>query len=544
MRRLVPFIILIIAILAIFPVYTRFKASAAPIPPGVYLGDLDLSGIKDVDEIEQHLTGVYAAPITVLYNDERIPLRADDIDFRIDVEQMADEAAGYLEGPEFLNIAFRHALGLPQEHRVIPVRSTYDKAKLRTWLKAVAAEHDSEPQAVQLMPPTQVWTQVGEPAVGVPPGYVGAYTQDWTWKDGQPGYALNVTKSMSAIENAFAGRGDGTEEESGDRVAHLVLDETPAEPATLDDLARELDQYTSDFPGFASIYIHDLVTDDEGAVDADVSFSGMSTMKIGIITAIMHELQRGVTSGDDEAVLVGQWIDYALGESNNYAANQLLGYLDNGDTAAGTRVFTQFMRSLGFESTYMQSGYDTQVQLSQIPTPGNQQEEWDTNPDSNLQSTPTEMGRILSAIYQCTQGEGLLIEQYPDEITPDECSSILYYLSHDEFQEMLWAGLPDATEQWIVHKHGFAYESHSDVALIWGPLGPYVLSVFLYRSGWMDWETSNSTLKDISRITWRFFEYQKERLGVETPEPPILEPPPGYVPVKDDYIQVASNGFK
>ncbi len=457
---------------------------------------------------------------------------------------MADEASQYLEGSEFLNIAFRHAVGLPQHRREVPVRYTYDKAKLRDWLTTVAAEYDSEPQPVQLLPPTQVWTQVGEPAEGIPPGYVGTYTQDWTWNDGLPGYALNVTKSLTVIEDAFANRGGQSMDGAGGRFAQLVLDETPPQPATLDDLARELDQYTSDFPGFAAIYIHDLVTDQEGAVDADVAFSGMSTLKIGIISAIMRKLDKGVSLGDEEAQLVGQWIDYALGESNNYAANQLLGYLDDGDTAAGTGVFTQFMRSLGFDSTYMQSGYDAQVQLPQIPTPGNQQEEWDTNPDSNLQSTPAEMGRILSAVYQCTQGEGILVETYPDEITPDECSMILYYLSHDEFQEMLWAGLPDAANEWIVHKHGFAFESHSDVALIWGPMGPYVLSVFLYRSGWMDWETSNSALKDISRITWRFFEYQKERLGVERPEAPILEPPPGYSSVKDDYIKVASNGFR
>ena len=305
-----------------------------------------------------------------------------------------------------------------------------------------------------------------------------------------------------------------------------------------------MDAYTSNFPGFAAIYVHDLVTDQEGAVDADVSFSGMSTLKIGLVTAIMQKLSRGVNSVDEEALLVGQWIDYALGESNNYAANQLLKFLGDGDMTAGARRFTEFMRSLGFESTYMQSGYDFQTQLPQIPTPGNQREDWDTNPDSNLQSTPTEMGRMLSAIYECTQGEGILIERYPDDITPDECDAILYYLSHDEFQEMLWAGLPDSANAWIVHKHGFAFESHSDVALIWGPAGPYVMSVFLYRKGWMDWDTSNEALKALSRIAWNFFEFQKEQRGLEAMEPIVLTPPPGYVPVAEAYIPVASTGFQ
>lgn len=536
MRRFIYFILIVVAVLAIFPVYTRFKVTAAPVPPGVYLGGLDLSDLKDPDEIRQHLDRIYSAPISVRYNDVRLPLRPEDIDFQVDVEQMVDEASQYLEGPAFLDIAVRHAVGMAQQRRDVPIRYRLNEDKLRVWLETVAEEHDSGPQPARLLPPTQRWTETGAPADGIPPGYVGAYTRDWTWTAGQSGYTLNGDESIPAVITALT-RDD-------DRIADLVLDETPAPPATLDDLARELDSYTSGFPGFAAIYIHDLLSDQEGGVDADVSFSGMSTLKIGLIAAVMQKLERGVHSGDEESRLVGQWIDYALGESNNYAANQLLNFLGDGDINAGTRRFTEFMRSLGYESTYMQSGYDTQVQLPKIPTPGNQRTDWDTNPDSNLQSTPTEMGRILSDIYRCSQGEGALIERYPGEITPDECGSILYYLSHDEFQEMLWAGLPDFANAWIVHKHGFAFESHSDVALIWGPAGPYVLSVFLYRSGWMDWDTSNSTLKALSRITWNFFEHQKEQQGLEAMEPIVLTPPSGYVPVKDDYPMVASTGFQ
>jgi hypothetical protein len=94
-----------------------------------------------------------------------------------------------------------------------------------------------------------------------------------------------------------------------------------------------------------------------------------------------------------------------------------------------------------------------------------------------------------------------------------------------------------------VHKHGFAYESHSDVALVWGPTGPYVISIFLHRAGWMDWETSNSTMKTMSRIVWNFFEFQRERSGMSTPEAFILEPPPGYTKLHD-YIKVASTGYR
>jgi hypothetical protein len=70
-----------------------------------------------------------------------------------------------------------------------------------------------------------------------------------------------------------------------------------------------------------------------------------------------------------------------------------------------------------------------------------------------------------------------------------------------------------------------------------------VISIFLYSQGWMDWFTSNSTMKTVSRITWNFFEFQRQHQGLGTEEAPILEPPPGYKKLHD-YIKVASTGYR
>ena len=205
--------------------------------------------------------------------------------------------------------------------------------------------------------------------------------------------------------------------------------------------------------------------------------------------------------------------------------------------------FTNFMRELGFESSYMQSLYEAAQAQVQIPTPGNQREDWNTNPDPGLQSTPREMGELMAAIYDCTQGEGLLLDTFGDDFTPDECEMILFYIGLDEYEEMLWAGLPQQTrwdEAWLVHKHGFAFESHSDVALIWGPTGPYVLSVFFFREGWMDWETSNGNMKAVSRLTWNFFELLAEEEEIERPQPPSLEAPAVFVPLSGALSEAGS----
>jgi beta-lactamase class A len=530
MQRFLTFVLVLCAILAIFPMYTRFKVAAAPVPPGVFLGGLDLSNLKQPDEIRHHLEGLYSQTIVVRFADQQLPLRPADVDFHIDVDQMVTEASHYLEGAAFIDIAVREAFGFPQQRRDIPVRFTMNPDKLRSWLEQVAAEQNRPPLGPRVLTAQLQMSQGLNSNSELPPGYVGGFWRDWSWQPGTPGYTLDVEASIPLVIAAL------TRDE--ERVADLALVETPAPAASMDDLARAIDNYLNNFPGFGAAYIRDLQTDQEARVDDEVSFSGMSTLKIFIAAAVMHRLPNGVNADDATAQQVGQWLDYALGESNNFAANQLLAFLGDGSSVAGARRVTEFARSLGFVNTFMQSGFDA-PRVAPLPTPGNQRTDWKTNADPNLQSTPFDMGRMLTAVYECVEDQGLLRATYPDEITPEECRQILFYMTHDQFQELVWGGLPEGPQAWILHKHGFAFESHSDLALVWGPTGPYVISIFLFRPGWMDWGTSNSTMKAISRLTWRFFEFQRDQGAGPAGEPLVLAPPPGYVKIAD-YVSTAA----
>ncbi|MCL4862535.1 MAG: serine hydrolase [Caldilineaceae bacterium] len=530
MRRFLTFVVTLCAILALFPVYSRFKVAAAPVPPGVYLGGLSLSDLKDLTEIRHHLEGIYSQTIVVSYAGQQMPLPPEDVDFHIDVEQMVAEASQYLEGAAFLDIAVREAFGFPQQRRDIPVRFTMNTNALRAWLEGIAAEQDRPPQGARVLSASMQLHDGLRNEPSLPTGYVGGYWRDWGWQPGAPGYTLDVDTSVDRVAAALT--------RTGERVAELALIETPPPPVGMDDLARAIDNYFADFPGFAAAYVYDPQAGEAARIDDEVSFSGMSTLKLFIVAAVMRELPDGITADDPTARQVGQWIDYALGESNNYAANQLLAFLGDGNSTAGARRVTEFARRLGFVNTYMQSGFDA-PKAPQIPTPGNQRTDWSTNPDSNLQTTPLEMGQMMTALYECAMDTGLLRAAYPDDITAEECRQILFYMTHDQFMELLWGGLPGWRDAWIIHKHGFAFESHSDVALIWGPTGPYVVSVFLFRQGWMDWGTSNSTIKGVSRLTWRFFEFQRSQGAGPPPDPIVLAPPPGYVKIVD-YVPTAA----
>src|SRR5262245_11554663 len=126
MRALLRLILIAVALMAFFPLYTRFKTYAAPIPPGVHLGGLDLSDLKDAAEVRAHLERIYREPIAVYFAGQRLVLRPEDIDFYVDAEQMVAEASRFLDGPEFVDIALREAFGFEQQRRDIPVRYMLD----------------------------------------------------------------------------------------------------------------------------------------------------------------------------------------------------------------------------------------------------------------------------------------------------------------------------------------------------------------------------------------------------------------------------------
>lgn len=508
MRRLITFIICLVAVLALFRLYTRFKVTAAPIPPGVYLGGLELSDLKDPAEIRQHLEGVYGETIEVDFGDTQLPLRPQEVDFQLDVETMLKEAEQYLDGPPFIDIAIREALGFPQQRRDIRVRFTLNEAKLRAWLENAALEHNSTPIGAHALPPLAERTSLSATVASSTTLTSDLANRAWRWAPGIPGYRLDIEKSIPPVVAALAS--------NENRVAKLVLIEIPPSRPSMMDLTTVVSSTLSTFPGFAAVYVRDLQHGEEANVDGEVAFSGMATIKLALLTAAFAQLK-------PEDSTIAQAIAQTLAEDDNTAANQLLTLLGHGDQRAGAQSVTDFMRKLGLVNTYLQGGFNVPA-LPPLSTAANQRADWNTKPDPNLQTTPVDLGRLLAAIYECTEGKGMLVAFNPDRFTHASCQQMLAYIAQDQPQELLWLGLPNPKERWIVHQQGAGDQTQGDVALVWGPTGPYVITVFLYQGGWLDRQVSSATMQQVSRLVWDFFALQKDQVGASAGAPPALAP--------------------
>jgi hypothetical protein len=534
---------LLVGVLALFRLYTYYKEAAAPIAPGVTLAGIDLSGYKDRGEIRSHLEPLFTEPIGVHFENQLLVLDPSQIAFAIDAEGTIDDAGRYLDGPDFVDIALREAIGLTQQQRDVPVRYSYDEPALRSWLQSVAAQHNYAPIPARVdVPPIPVTppataappltvTETLSPAVPAPTP-TPVPIRNLEWMPGTPGQQLDIEASIPLVLAALSS--------TGERMVDLALTPIPPPPPAVADLEAQLPRVLDTFPVFTAISVHDLSTGERAQADGDAAFSAMTTLKIALAIAVMDALPNGIAAGDAEAQQVGEWIDRSFGQGDDTAANQALAWYGGGDEAAGARRLTAFVQALGMPNTFIQAPIGATITGPPLVTPSNQRERPNTRPDANAQTSPDDMAALLVAIYECTLDRGPLRTTFAATITPQECADVLFYMSHNELRDSLWRGLADYENQWIVHQHGLSFQQHGNAALVWGPTGPYAISIFIYNPSLTDSSTSNEAIRDLSRMIWDFFAFRRAESGLDPGDPPVLSPPDGYLPI-DQYAPSAAN---
>jgi len=102
-----------------------------------------------------------------------------------------------------------------------------------------------------------------------------------------------------------------------------------------------------------------------------------------------------------------------------------------------------------------------------------------------LPATARDMARLLAAV---AAGEG---------VSDASRLEMLSLLSREWFRGGVPAGLPEGTA--LADKTGSYANATHDVALVWGPAGPYIIAVLTDRS--YDWEP----IREVSRAVWEYF---------------------------------------
>lgn len=438
-------------------------------PVGTTIAGVNVAGLSQ-EEAFNLLVDSFSRPVYVQYREEVVEINPLDVGFEMNVEAMVKEALSQQttqpEWERFTGFLLQQPIDTPI---TVSLKASHDPAAVQEMVEMVADLLDKPAVAPQLLSDTGVVQK------------------------GSAGYVMEVESTVTAVTQALYNPTQRT-------IAAVVLDQ-PAPELTFDYLKEHILNQLEYFDGVGTIYVLNLQTGEEISINGDAAISGLSVVKV----AIMIEMFRAVNGplDFDQVKLLDETAIY----SGNYSANLLLDIVAGQDNAyLGVDVLTESMHRLGLVNTFIVTPYEEKPRPGKTTyiTPANSRTDINLDPDPAMQTTAEEMGSLLAMIYYCSKGGGTLLAVYPEEITPDECQLLLDRMVLNTEGNLIRFGVPEDVP--VAHKHGWAYNTHGDVGIVFSPGGDYVIAQYVHQdSDWLNAGVSFPLLREISRSVYNFF---------------------------------------
>jgi beta-lactamase class A len=461
-------------------VFSRLRSS---FPTGTHIAGVDVTGLS-MEQAASRVSQVYSVPVEMRYNENIIQVKPSNIGFSLDLTAMMTAADQARAAQPFWTSFFAYLFNQLPPSAEVPLRYKLDEARVRSYLEnEIAARYDQGATAY-------------EPVQG-----------SVNFLAGDPGQTLDVDRSVTLVSNALRS--------PIARSVNLALVRGTLSRPSMNELRIMLQQIidVNEFTGEVEIYMQDLNTGTDlqlayrggETLTPGIAFSADSTIKI----AVMVTAYRFIDEPASEEVI--QLVQEMIAKSDNVSTDALMREVL--DRTLGPLEVTRTMKALGLTSTYQDGMFYVGAPLLSggVTPPANSRDDVDTEPDPYNQTVPTEIGMLLTDIYQCAQyGGGSLLAVFPGEITQSECRSMITYLTQNRIGVLIEAGLPDGTQ--IGHKHGWAIDpldglmhAVGDAGLVYTPGGNYVLAIFIHNSDQIVWGDANQLYADLSRVVYNYY---------------------------------------
>ncbi|MEM8860429.1 MAG: serine hydrolase [Chloroflexota bacterium] len=446
-------------------------------PQGTLIGGIDV-GTLGMEASKEAVLSEYSKPVIALHETRAVEISPADGGFTIQIDQMLAEANAELQDTphwerfigNFSTKFFPETLQ-PQLGKIeVPLSASIDDQSLVTVIQYLG-DLINQPATSPIL-----LTDSG-----------GAV------EEGKPGFTIDEEASKERIASAMLS--------PFDRQVELVIEKQAAPSLDISYLQTYLEQQLEIFDGTGSLYILDLQTGEEITINSGEAISGLSVVKI----AIMLEALR-VTEGNPGFDMIKLLEETAI-NSGNYSANLLLDIVAGENNAyLGVDVLTSSMSNLGLNNTFIVTPYEEPPRAAKptLITQANSNPTIDFDPDPAMQTTASEIGRLLGMIYDCSKGGGTLIAVYPDQMTPEKCETLIQLMARNDEGNLIRFGVPEDVT--VAHKHGWAYNTHGDAGIVLSPGGDYVIAQFLHQdTDWLPANISFPILRELSRSVYNFY---------------------------------------
>lgn len=241
-------------------------------------------------------------------------------------------------------------------------------------------------------------------------------------------------------------------------------------------LQSVVEQAIAGAAGSVSVVVHNLTDGRSATVDESHVYYAASTYKMAVLYEAFRQVESGEQDLSRELTLDQKYADDDLGTMAQLGlhagdsikmADALKAMIVVSDTPTaallqdtlGPARIDQTLRGLGINDTSFN--------------------------DHNLPATAHDMARLLEAI---AAGTG---------VSESSREAMMALLLQEEIGDGVIAGVPGGTA--VAHKTGSYGNATHDIALVWGPAGPYVIAVMT------DQPTNWSVISGLSAAVWHYF---------------------------------------
>ena len=263
------------------------------------------------------------------------------------------------------------------------------------------------------------------------------------------------------------------------------------------ELQQKLEALINDFKGDVGIYVKNLETDKEIAINADTIFPTASIVKVPILVKVFDKIEKGELNYNDTLVYSTDRIYGGSGLMQFYKDSTktdlrtlvalMISYSDNvtslwnQELAGGGEAINELMDEIGLEHTRVNSRTE------------GREKDWEKYGWG--QTTPREMASILIEIRN------------RELISPAASDEMYRLLGNSFYQEYALSQIPPYVQ--AAAKQGMVNKSRSELFMVNAPLGDYVCYIATKNNEDESWEEGNEAWelqRKISALLWNYFE--------------------------------------